>query len=223
MVRDCDLFKKSWKEIAAACKQKNKKILSKHMSRLTYDESVAFLRRLFDRCMRYDDGSCIESLLPFAVRFSPASFVKHYTMDHVVDYYHLMFNSMIRNKMCFEYLVGIAKNINRHITNIHYNNVSKPLLHRACEINDHIAVGMLLKHGADVNVKEHKTGRNALYYALESFNMFHDSKRSNCIVQMLLLAGINTNIENIEAGDEDPDEFNRAMDAVQRNIAGNCY
>jgi len=207
-----DIVNRGWNEIAFACKQKNKKILRECLKVRNHQECFRnsgdsdclryckdlersrFLVELFDKCMRYDDGQCLESLLPYiAARYE-------LPVERVVDLFGLMPSSMKLNKKCFEYLVRTADNIDRHVI---CDYVRTPILRHACEKADDIAVGILFKYGADVNKIKYCTyATKALNIAIKLKGRYYTKSMEEslfCIVRMLLFAGYCVN-ENIISG-----------------------
>jgi len=188
----------SWNKIVIACKQRNKKILKKWFKGLECSEVENRLQKLLNECLLHDDGSCMKSLLQFAVNNLKNSLGTD--PDKIVDRFNLLTCSMTRNNECFEYLISISKKVNGIRTCRHGCCHDEPILYTACKRRDDIAVGILLKYGADVNKQlprsvigcEYLPRYGALYYAIMSYEMCVTNRNSNRIVGMLLLAGADT-------------------------------
>jgi len=137
-----DISNKSWNEIAFMCKQRNKKQLRECLKGVDRNGIIMIFMEIFNKCITNDDGSCLRSLLPYV-----SARLKFDDADFVVNYFDLLITSLKKNKKCFEYLISISDGINQRVG---YGG-SKPILHRACEQIDDVAVGIILKYGANVN------------------------------------------------------------------------
>jgi len=182
------MVKSKWENVLQACNQKDKIALGIYFDGKWYHQNIKFLSKLFDFCLLCEDNTCLEfALQSVAERFNVPVCSLAYN-------FNLPILAMMKNKKCFEYLVSILNNLNYPVC---YHSKYKPLLHFACENLDDVAVGILLKYGANVNHVHYTL--SPLEYALCSFETTKIDLLKR-IVQMLLFVGANADCVKLNVG-----------------------
>jgi len=220
--------KNKLRELLSVCENNDVNAMTVLLNNMDSSGHILLLEHcmeLFDVCILHDNVQILKLLLLFMSKQNKCG-IEHVVDNIIIIDYKVLFKRIERpmSKHCFEYCVSIFTDINS--MRLHGFSFMTPLRY-ACLTNNNMAVGILLKYGADVNNTHF--GENVLHAAIDNYS-FVNEKLSFDVIRMLLLAGVDVHAKNKynlkpgEIGFDSRDYFGlRNIGDAARSFAENCY